>query len=291
VFEASTGGDGGLLLVPTTGGQAAGLHRRGGSHTTFTQDDAESVDLQARLADIDPAVRAAAREIAARLWIRRTAEASIRRGTGLVRSVTYRDGLDDIDLDRTLEVMSERSVLEDEDIVVRERLRAQRAIVLVVDVSGSVREERIRTTAATVGALAAEFTRDDVAVVTFWSDAAWLAHFGTDITPHRLLDALLSMPTRGLTNVCLPLELAASELTGRVAADARVLLLSDCVHNAGPDPRPAAARLPRLDVLLDVAGEHDSDLARQLARVGRGRLRRIRGHRDVAPAVSDLFAQ
>ena len=29
------------------------------------------------------------------------------------------------------------------------------------------------------------------------------------------------------------------------------MLLSDCVHNAGPDPRPFAARLPRLDVLLD----------------------------------------
>jgi hypothetical protein len=33
------------------------------------------------------------------------------------------------------------------------------------------------------------------------------------------------------------------------ARDARVLLLSDCVHNAGPDPRPLATRLPRLDVL------------------------------------------
>jgi Mg-chelatase subunit ChlD len=278
------------LLVPTTGRFAAGRRRRGGSHTTFTEDAAESVDLAARLADIDPVVRAAAREIAARLWIRRSADVSLRRGPGMLRSVAYRDGLDDIDLDRTLEVMSERSVLEDGDIIVRERVRAQRAIVLVVDVSGSMREKRIRTTAATVGALASEFARDDVAVVTFWSDAAWLAHFGTDIVPHRLLDALLSMPTRGLTNVCLPLELAARELAGHVAADPRVLLLSDCVHNAGPDPRPAAARLPRLDVLLDVAGEHDPDLARQLARVGRGRLRRIRGHRDVAPALSDVFA-
>ena len=35
------------------------------------------------------------------------------------------------------------------------------------------------------------------------------------------------------------------------AASARAVLLSDCVHNAGPDPRPFAARLPRLDVLLD----------------------------------------
>ena len=202
----------------------------------------------------------------------------------------YRDGLDDIDLDRTLEVMSERPILEDEDIVVRERLRAQRAVVLAVDISGSMREERIRTAAATVGALAAEFSREDLAVVTFWSDAAWLAHFGAAIAPYRLIDALLALPTRGLTNVALPLELAARELAERPAIDSRVMLLSDCVHNAGPDPRTMAARLPRLDVLLDVAGECDRDLARQLARLGRGRLRPIRHHRDVAPALSQIFA-
>jgi hypothetical protein len=62
------------------------------------------------------------------------------------------------------------------------------------------------------------------------------------------------------------------------------------VHNAGPDPRPFAARLPRLEVLLDAAGEQDPDLARDLARLGRGRLRRARTYRDVAPALSDFFA-
>jgi hypothetical protein len=58
-----------------------------------------------------------------------------------------------------------------------------------------------------------------------------------------------------------------------------VILLSDCVHNAGPDPRPLAARLPRLYILLDVTGEHDLDLAwglARLARLGRGRLFPIR---------------
>jgi hypothetical protein len=74
------------------------------------------------------------------------------------------------------------------------------------------------------------------------------------------------------------------------ARDARVLLLSDCVHNAGPDPRPLVARLPRLDVLLDVSGEQDPDLAKELARLGHGRLRQVRTHRDVAPAVGELFA-
>ena len=86
------------------------------------------------------------------------------------------------------------------------------------------------------------------------------------------------------------IRLAARELAGVPTRDARAVLLSDCVHNAGPDPRPFAARLPRLDVLLDTSGEQDADLARELARLGRGRLRRIGTYTDVAPALSAIFA-
>jgi hypothetical protein len=68
-----------------------------------------------------------------------------------------------------------------------------------------------------------------------------------------------------------------------------VILLSDCVHNAGPDPRIAAARLPRLDVLFDVSGEQDGDLARDLAGRGRGLVLPIRHHGDVAPALSRIL--
>ena len=71
-------------------------------------------------------------------------------------SVPYRYRSDDIDLDRTIEVLTERPVPEDTDIVVRERMRSRRAVVLIVDVSGSMRGEKVRIAAATVAALSAE---------------------------------------------------------------------------------------------------------------------------------------
>jgi uncharacterized protein with von Willebrand factor type A (vWA) domain len=52
-----------------------------------------------------------------------------------------------------LRQLAEHPVPEDEDIVVRERVRTRRSVVLLVDVSGSMRGERVRTAAATVGAL------------------------------------------------------------------------------------------------------------------------------------------
>lgn len=289
MFEATAGGAGGIVLVPVAAHPATRGVATGHGATVFTGEGAGVVALDEQPATVDPEVRSAAREIAARLWIRRTPTEAVRRGAGILRSVPYRDGLDDIDLDRTLEVMAERQVLEDEDIIVRERVRARRAVVLVVDISGSMRDERLRTAAATVGALASELSGDDLAVLTFWSDAAWLSHFASTLAPHGLLDALVTMPARGLTNLELPLRLATRELALRPSNESRAILLSDCVHNAGPDPRPAAARLPRLDILLDLLGERDVELARELARLGHGRLRPIRGHRDVAPALTELF--
>ncbi|MEY1673164.1 hypothetical protein AB4Z55_03205 [Gordonia sp. ABKF26] len=51
----------------------------------------------------------------------------------------------------------------------------------------------------------------------------------------------------------------------------------------------SAARLPRLDVLLDKSAEFDLDLATDLALAGRGRCRTADTYRDVAPALISIF--
>jgi Mg-chelatase subunit ChlD len=240
---------------------------------------------------VDRQVLRQARQIAARLSVPRPKRTLMaRRGGGELASVVYQGGSDDIDLDRTLEQLVQHPLPNEDDIVVREHVRNKRLVVLLADVSGSMRGERIRTAAATVGALAAELARDDLGVIAFWSDAVVLSHPGDPVEPQRTLEALLRIPASGLTNIAFPLQVAWRELARIPARDAGVLLLSDCVHNAGPDPRRLAAQLPRLDVLLDTSAEHDADLAADLARIGRGRLRRIAGYRDVAPALSQIFA-
>lgn len=286
------GGPGGLALVPAGGLPSAGRPRPapgGGPGLTDEQGTLAGGAPADAAGDLETVRRA--RQIAARLAVPRPRrDLAARRGSGQLVSVRYRGGSDDIDLDRTVEQLTEHPVPEDEDIVVREQIRTRRSVVLLVDVSGSMRGERIRTAAATVGALAGELVRDGLAVVAFWSDAAVLSRLGHPVPPQRLLDAMLRIPARGLTNIAFPLQVARRELARVPARDARVILLSDCVHNAGPDPRPLAVRLPRLEVLFDTSGEQDPDLARDLARLGRGRLRRIRGYRDVAPALGELFA-
>jgi len=291
--DISQGGGSGMVLSPGPGGRdRAGRPpgQRGGSGPAVTEEQGTLVGVTEAAVAPDPETLRRAREIAARLAVSRPrTDRTARRGAGDVASVPYRGGSDDIDLDRTLEQLTEHPVPEDEDIIVRERVTTTRSVVLLVDLSGSMRGERARTAAAAVGALAAELARDNLAVIAFWSDAAVLSRLGQHVAPERLVESMLRIPARGLTNLAFPLQVARRELARVPARDARVLLLSDCVHNAGPDPRPFAARLPRLDILLDTTGEQDPELARDLARLGRGRLRQVRSYRDVAPALSEFF--
>jgi Mg-chelatase subunit ChlD len=292
LYQPSRGGGGLALSSGERRRTGIGASRPGGTASGTTDEPADLIALDDLTTEnsVDQLTRARARAIARRLSVPRPVRDSrSRRGVGELTSMSWNGGSDELDLDRTLESVAGNPFPEAGDIVVRERVRQRRSVVLVVDVSGSMKGERVRTAAATVGALAGELARDQLAVVAFWSDAAVLVRLGEQVAPLAVLDLLLRVPTQGLTNVSFALETAARQLAGAPPRDARVLLLSDCVHNAGPDPRLTAARLPRLDVLLDTSGEQDVELGRDLARLGRGRLRLVRDHRDVAAALTAVF--
>jgi Mg-chelatase subunit ChlD len=294
LIEAPSAGRGGSGGPVVTGGSRTGrrpAQRPGSGDPAITDEQGKLTDVTDGQVTPDPETLRRARQIATQLAVPRPRrDVSARRGVGELASLRYRGGSDDIDLDKTVEQLVAHPLPDEDDIIVRERVRTRRSVLLLVDVSGSMRGERVRTAAATVGALAAELSRDDLAVIAFWSDAAVLSRLGQHVPPQTLLDTMLRIPAKGLTNIAFPLQVAARELARVPARDARAVLLSDCVHNAGPDPRPFAARLPRLDVLLDTSGEQDPDLARELARLGHGRLRRIRTYTDVAPALGAVFA-
>jgi Mg-chelatase subunit ChlD len=273
-------------------GAAAGPPPPTTSKTMTTAEIGEARPLAEVLEDAppDPAVRKAVQQITSRLAVRRaTAARDAERGPGRPRSLPYQGDADEIDIDATLEVLAERPVPEDSDIIVRSRVRARRAVALIVDVSGSMKGEKALVAAATVGALAGELVDEELTVVAFWKDCAMLTVPGQRVRATQVLDDLLHLPTKGLTNVNVGLAVAARELARSRCRERVAVLLSDCVHNAGPDPRDAAVRLPRLHVMLQVDGEHDAWLGGELARVGGGRLAPVRHAREVAPAINRLL--
>ncbi|MBW0114531.1 VWA domain-containing protein [Pseudonocardia sp. KRD-169] len=287
-------GAGTPVVVDLSGERGTGdlAQAAGGQGVLTTKQTARHREVAELLEDRtpDPEVAALAQRIARRLAIRRRPrDPRAERGSGRLASVPYRYRSDDIDLDRTIEVLTERPVPEDTDIVVRERMRSRRDVVLIVDVSGSMRGEKVRMAAATVAALSADLVDDRLALVAFWSDAALLTPLEQYVPASRLLNQLLRIPARGLTNVHFALTVAHTELARSSARRRTAVLLTDAVHNAGPDPRLVARRFPELHVLLQTDGEHDAPLGADLARLGHGRFAPVAGHRDVAPALNRLL--
>jgi Mg-chelatase subunit ChlD len=296
------------LYEPAAGGTAvvegSGTDRRGGPDdrppagapqrwmTTTERGERRVLDEVTERGGDAPVVRQMAAAIAGRLSVRpRGRDRLATRGSGRLVSVPYRYASDDIDLDRTLEVLTEHPVPEDTDIVVRERMRSTRAVALMVDVSGSMRGEKIRIAAAAVGALAGELRDDELAVIAFWRDAVLVKPLSRPMAATRIVDDLLRIPAKGLTNVQFALDVGLAELGRSRARRRQGILLSDAVHNAGPDPRLLAPRFGRLDVLLEVDGEHDAELGTELSRLGHGEIMAVRHHRDVAPALNRAFAR
>jgi Mg-chelatase subunit ChlD len=287
-------GKGAPVVVQMGGARDAGDSTAavGGQGVLLTAQTAVQRDVSELFEDRPPdlEVAAMAQRIARRLSIRRRPrDPPAERGAGKLASVPYRYRSDDIDLDKTIEVLTERPVPEDVDIIVRERMRPRRAAVLVVDVSGSMRGEKARIAAATVAALSADMAEDHLALVAFWSDAAILKPLEARSHPAKLLDQLLRIPARGLTNVHFALTVAHAELAQSATRRRTAILLTDAVHNAGPDPRQLASRFSELHVLLQADGEHDTPLASDLARLGHGHLAPVHTHRDVAPALNRLL--
>jgi gas vesicle protein GvpN len=290
------------LFVPSPQGQGGtGLALRGSGDlpeppqrdekTAAAQSDEDGALRPIPEAAVDQEVVRRAHEIASRLaLVRRRDREPHHGGRGTLTSAPFDGRSDEIDLEATMENLLEVTDFGPEDIVVRERILDRRAVALLVDISGSMRGEQVRTAAATVGALAGEMEDDQLAVIAFWSDAALLLSLGEPVESVSLMETLLRLPARGLTNVAFPLEIARRELASSRTPHTRAVLLSDCVHNAGNDPLPLAGALSRLDILLDVSGEHDLEMARDLAHAGRGRFVPVRTHRDVAPALDAIFA-
>jgi Mg-chelatase subunit ChlD len=265
---------------------------RGHLASALTEEDGTGVDHGGDPNPVDAAVLASVREIAAQLRLRPPAYyRRVRAPTGRRTPRPYRHQSDELDLDRTIEVLLDDPHPSSEDLVVREAEVTRREVVLVVDASGSMRGERARIAAAAVGALAGQLDEGELALIAFWSDAALLKPMSE---PRRALDLvgdLLRIRASGLTNIAFPLQAARNELSADPGRERRVILLSDCVHNAGPDPRDVAASLPRLDVLFDSGGESDGEMAHDLARRGRGQLHEVISTRQIAQALTALFEE
>ncbi|MDN5747515.1 MAG: AAA family ATPase [Pseudonocardia sp.] len=253
----------------------------------------------ALLADLavatDVALRAAARRLAGRVFIRlgRVGPAKA-RGT---RRLGPSRGLDgDLDLDRTLDgwnpAASRRPAAE--DIVTRTWTAHRRAVCLVVDISGSMQGLAVALAAvAAAGVVVANETGPpqlQPSVLAFGAGVRVLQAQGVRRPPEELLSDLVALRGHGTTDLAGGLREASRQLAAAVADERMVVLLSDCLHTAGDDPLTALGGIDRLHVLVPLGGAEAEAAAFPLAARGGGRAQVVARLADVAPALTRILA-
>ena len=242
----------------------------------------------------DPALRARARVLARRLLPRLGGTGPPRR-RGSHRLAVHSGTLDgELDLERTLDRTGARRPRHGSDLVTRRFAAAPRALCLLVDRSGSMGGHAVALAAVAASAVisAAGSAHDAGAalggaaaggsggsggerlrcgVIAFASETMVLWSLRDPAPAGRVIDDLLSLRGHGRTDLATALRAAARLLEDVPPGGRTALLLSDCLHTRGLDPRAAAGALDCLHVL----GTSDADDARAagiaLARRGGGR--------------------
>ena len=172
----------------------------------------------ALLADLsqatDPSLRAAARQLAARIFIQLSAASrQPARGPRRLRSVPRGEG--DVDLDRTLDRLSGAWPPRPEDLVTRSWQARRRSVCLLVDSSGSMSGLALAMAAvATAGVLLAADGRLDTGAAAFSGTVTVLQPPGIRQPPEQIVGRLLGLRGHGLTDIGAALRSAASLLAG-----------------------------------------------------------------------------
>lgn len=297
--------------VQEAGRRTAGRQELRSKHASFDQAspevgvlDAQVIsDLASRdpdaaaslLADLaqatDPALRALARRLAVRIFVRlarqgRVTSPGVRR---LVVDVGSIEG--DLDLDLTLARTDGRPPVDLRDVVNRRWGANERAICLLVDRSGSMSGHAVaRAAVAAASVVAAAGERADVSVIAFARDSIVLQQQGRPRAVDAILGDLFSLRGRGVTDLGVALRAGRRQL-GRAGARERVaVLLSDALATEGDDPLTALRGLDRLHV-LGISDEPESvEAGRLLARRGRGQHRFATSVADIPAAMTALLS-
>ena len=252
----------------------------------------EALALLADLANAtDVKLRAAARQLAARIFVRLAKQAATpKRGVRHLRPDS--DLLaGDLDLDLSLARSDGRRPTGEHELVVRRWTASERAICLLVDRSGSMNGAAVaRAALAAASTVVAAGERSDCSVVTFARDAIVLQAQGKRRSADAVLNDILTLRGRGETDLGLALRAARRQLATAGARDRVVVLLSDAKATTGDDPVVALRGIDRLHVLCPTDDDESVAKARLLARRAGGRCAIATSVRDIPSAITALLA-
>lgn len=234
----------------------------------------------------DPKLRALARRLAGRLMLELGNRGRTRlRGIGKMVEQPYRPDAGDIDIDASLEAISESrrgSAIDPERLRVRGWRKPGVALCLMVDRSGSMGGQPLATNAVAAAAIASR-NPEDYSVIAFGKDVVVTKSQDVPKASERVINDVLTLRGYGTTDLAGALHVGQQQLARSRAGRRIAVLLSDCRATVEGD---AEAIARSFDELVVIAPEDDHDEAKAFAeRVG-ARLALVGGPSEIPEVLA-----
>jgi gas vesicle protein GvpN len=207
------------------------------------------LELYGYIRDIlDPELNTIAKRYASRLIVKLASQiANIGVKTGNLYRSKNDEAWDEIEVDATLERMidSPTSRIE-ENLMFLARRPEQKACVVMLDHSYSMRGPKIAMAALTAATIALHFKRD-YGIVVFSTNARILKGIHHSRSPTVIAEQILSLEPTGYTNIHEALQLGIGQIRGYEKKIG--ILLTDGDWTCGENPLPMARLFDRLHVI------------------------------------------
>ncbi|MGA2403584.1 MAG: vWA domain-containing protein [Syntrophobacteraceae bacterium] len=221
-----------------------------------------------------------------RMIYRTSKSESVSKGveTGEIKVSPFNFKGDEIVLDKTIEQMIEGQPLSYEQIFVLDRKKRKKAVVLMMDASGSMQGVNLSMAAVAVAALAMNLDlRDEYGVILFSEKVSVFKSIDQPKYLDQVIVGILDILPEGRTNISLGLSAGFQQIQKSGVDERFGILLTDGWQNVGHDPTETAARFPKLHVISLPGG--NPEISKRIARAGKGLFVPLREMLDVPKAI------
>jgi len=203
----------------------------------------------------------------------------LRRGN-IIGNQPYSWNSDDIDIDNTIEALTDQYIISSEIIRVFEREYATKAYALIIDRSASMGGLKIALAALLSTMLVYSSVNPSLVITAFNTKVDFIKRFNEILPPNIVIDRILDLRANGYTDIALALRITYKELARSGLNEYIGILITDGEWTAGENPLKYAPLFDRLHVIC--VPSKWAGFARAIAKKGHGEFFFIRN-------LSDLF--
>ncbi len=241
---------------------------------------------------LTPEQKAIARDVLIRLLMQLAAHLSARGIRSTKRCLTtFRPGLDEIAIEETMENCVGKRCPGYEDIVMVDKAPKPRGVALMLDVSNSMQREKILIATLAIGVLAYRLRGENYAIIIFNDEVEVIKPIEKEMTIEALLDRMLEIQPRGITNIRLALEKGLAQLSKQIAHEKLGIIATDGWATTGGDPVSEASKYSRLHVIqvpVGIGGGDDNTCI-AMAKSTKGRRVYVKNFLELPRAVLEIL--